>query len=62
MKYKFTALIGIASGIIMSLLWGMIFTNIIGDAGALVGIIFGISFACLGGLAGYSIDKRHNRK
>ena len=60
MKYKCTVLFGILFGATMNVLWGTVFTNILGKPGIGVGIALGIAFACCGCLLGYVIDKRNS--
>lgn len=62
MKYKYTILLGITFGIIMTILWNVVFMNIIGPAGFGVSIGLGVAFACCGCLFGYSIDKKNKDK
>lgn len=60
MKYKYTVLLGILFGVVMNVLWGTVFSDIIGVSGIGVGIAFGAAFACCGCLFGYSIDKKNS--
>lgn len=60
MKYKYTVLFGILFGATMNVLWGTVFTNILGKPGIGVGIGLGVAFACCGCLLGYAIDKRNS--
>lgn len=60
MKYKYTVLFGILFGATMNVLWGTVFTNILGKSGIGVGIGLGVAFACCGCLLGYVIDKRNS--
>lgn len=62
MKYKYTVLIGILSGAVMSVLWGTVFASILGMSGIGIGIALGVAFTCCGCLLGYAIDKKNNRK
>ncbi len=62
MKYKYTVLFGILFAVVMMLLWGIVFSNILGTGGIGVGIGFGIAFACCGCLLGHAIDKKNSDK
>lgn len=62
MRYKNTIIFGIMFGIIMTIIWNVVFTNILGPSGFGVSIGFGVAFACCGCLLGYSIDKKNNDK
>lgn len=59
MKYKYTVLLGITFGVAMNILWGTVFSMILGQSGMGVGIALGVSFACCGCLLGYAVDKKH---
>lgn len=61
MKYKYTVLLGILFGTVMTVLWGTVFSNILGISGIGVGIAFGVAFFCCGCLLGYAIDKKNNK-
>lgn len=60
MKYKYTVLFGILFGATMTILWGTVFSNILGTAGIGVGIALGVAFACCGCLLGHAIDKKNS--
>lgn len=62
MKYKYTVLLGILFGVVMNILWGTVFSGILGVSGIGVGIALGVSFACCGCLLGYAIDKKNKDK
>lgn len=62
MKYKYTVLLGILFCVVMSFLWGIVFSNILGTSGISVDVALGVAFACCGCLIGYAIDKKHNDK
>lgn len=59
MKYTYTVLFGILFGTVMTVLWGVVFSNILGSAGTGIGICFGVAFACCGCLIGYAADKKN---
>ena len=62
MKYKYTVLLGILFGVVMNVLWGVVFSSFLGTSGIGVRIAFGVAFACCGCLFGYAIDKKNNGK
>ena len=45
-----------------NVLWGTVFSSILGMSGIGVGIALGVAFACCGCLLGYAIDKKNNSK
>ena len=61
MKYKYTVLLGILFGTVMTVLWGIVFSSILGISSIGVGIALGVAFACCGCLLGYAIDKKNNK-
>ena len=59
-KHKYTVLLGVLFGVVMTVLCGIVFSNILGTSGIGVGIAFGVAFTCCGCLLGYAIDKKNN--
>ena len=62
MKHKYRILFGVSAGVLMSVLWGIVFSNLLGIPGIFVGIGFGSAFASCGCLLGDMIDKKNNNK
>ena len=62
MKHRYKLIFGISAGGVMSVLWGIVFFNILGVPGLFVGIGFGVAFASCGCLIGDIIDKKNNGK
>lgn len=62
MKYRYTVLLGIFFGVGMSVLWGTVFSGILGTSGIGVGIALGVAFACCGCLFGYAVDRKNSKK
>lgn len=62
MKYKYTLLFGILFGVVMNVLWGTVFMNILGPSGLGVGIGLSAAFASCGCLFGYAIDRKNRDK
>lgn len=62
MKHRYKLIFGISAGGVMSVLWSIVFFNILGVPGLFVGIGFGAAFASCGCLIGDIIDKKNNGK
>ena len=62
MKHKYKLVFGILAGVVMSVLWSIVFYNILNVPGIFVGIGFGVAFASCGCLIGDIIDKKSNGK
>ena len=59
MRYTYTILFGILFGVAMNVLWGLVFSAILGAPGFGVGLLFAVAFACCGCLLGYAIDRKN---
>ena len=62
MKHKYKIIFGFSFGVVMSVLWGIVFYNLLGIPGIFVGIGFGVAFASCGCLIGNIIDEKNNKK